>query len=62
MGTGMGLKGKGKFSLPTRGKTGIIYIQSDLVKDSQFPFKEGEVLDIEIVDQKGKKHLVISSD
>lgn len=34
---------EGSFVLAKRGKTGILYIPADLVKDSQFPLKEGAV-------------------
>jgi hypothetical protein len=37
-------KAKGKFKFPSRGKTGLIYVPADLVKDSQFPLVEGEVI------------------
>lgn len=37
------LEGTGKFKYPKRGKTGVIYIPSDVTKDSAFPLKEGEI-------------------
>jgi len=39
----MVLKDIGTFKLSHKGKTGIIYIPADLVKDSSFPLKEGKV-------------------
>jgi hypothetical protein len=49
------LKGKGKFYIQ-EGRGGIIRISTDLIKDSQFPFKHRDNLEIKIV----KKRLVIS--
>jgi len=40
----MVLKDMGTFKLSAKGKTGILYIPSDLVKDSNFPLKEGKVV------------------
>ena len=51
----MVLKNRGTFKISHKGKTGILYIPADLVKDSIFPFKEGKVT-IEIVE----KSLVIT--
>jgi hypothetical protein len=51
----MVLEAKGKFKLPPKGKTGLIYVPADLVKDSSFPFHDGEVLRIKI---EGKTLLI----
>jgi hypothetical protein len=32
----------GKFGAASRGKTGIIYVPADLVKDTTFPFTNGD--------------------
>lgn len=40
----MVLKDVGTFKLSAKGKTGLLYIPSDLVKDSRFPLKEGNVV------------------
>lgn len=40
----MVLKDTGTFKLSHKGNTGILYIPSDLVKDSCFPLKEGNVV------------------
>jgi hypothetical protein len=50
----------GVFATASRGKTGIIYVPSDLTKDSAWPFKDGERLSIRIegerlIIEKGKK-------
>ncbi len=39
----MVLKSIGTFKLSHKGKTGLLYIPADLVKDSAFPLKEGKV-------------------
>jgi len=39
----MVLKNTGTFKLSHKGKTGILYIPADIVKDSSFPLKEGKV-------------------
>lgn len=39
----MPLNGDGKFTLPKRGKTGVLYIPATLVRDSAFPIKKGKV-------------------
>ena len=39
----MPLNGVGRFALPKRGKTGVLYIPATLVRDSQFPIEEGKV-------------------
>ena len=39
------------FKLSPKGKTGILYIPADIVKDSNFPLKEGKVI-IEIKNQE----------
>jgi len=38
----------GRFGMASKGNTGIIYVPSDLVKDSTFPLKEGDILHIRI--------------
>lgn len=38
----------GRFATASKGKTGIIYVPADLVKDSSFPFTDGDVLQIRI--------------
>jgi hypothetical protein len=38
----------GRFGLASRGKTGIIYVPADLVKDTTFPFAEDDSLAIRI--------------
>jgi hypothetical protein len=48
-------EGTGKFAFPSRGKTGIIYVPSDVVKDSTFPLEEKDPLLIRIEGD----HLVI---
>ena len=40
--------GFGTFKFPKRGRTGIIYVPSDIVIDSTFPFKADDALKIEI--------------
>lgn len=47
----MVLKNRGTFKISHKGKTGILYIPADLVKDSTFPLKEGKVT-IEIVEKR----------
>jgi len=37
------LKNTGTFKFSHKGKTGILYIPADIVKDSNFPLKEGKV-------------------
>jgi len=44
----MVLEDTGTFKLSPKGKTGLIYVPADLVKDSSFPFQNGEVLRIKI--------------
>jgi len=39
----MVLKNKGTFKFSHKGKTGLLYIPADIVKDSSFPLKEGKV-------------------
>ncbi|MBS7657952.1 MAG: hypothetical protein QW476_00800 [Candidatus Bathyarchaeia archaeon] len=47
------LKGKAKILVPNkRGKTGLIYIPADIVKDSLFPFKPNEEVTIKIEGEK----------
>jgi len=41
-------KGETKFRYTTRGKTGLIHIPADIVKDSAFPFKPDDKLIIEV--------------
>jgi hypothetical protein len=38
----------GRFGAASRGKTGIIYVPADLVKDTTFPFANGDPLHIRI--------------
>jgi hypothetical protein len=38
----------GRFGSASRGKTGIIYVAADLVKDTTFPFSDGDLLLIRI--------------
>ena len=47
----MVLKNKGTFKISHKGKTGILYVPADLVKDSTFPLKEGKVT-IEILENR----------
>ena len=47
----MVLRNTGTFKLSHRGKTGILYIPADIVKDSSFPLEEGRVV-IEISGDK----------
>jgi len=51
----MVLEDKGTFKTSPKGKTGLIYVPADLVKDSSFPFQDGEVLRIKI---EGKALLI----
>jgi hypothetical protein len=51
----MVLEAKGKFKLSPKGKTGLIYVPADIVKDSSFPFHDGEILRIKI---EGKTLLI----
>jgi antitoxin component of MazEF toxin-antitoxin module len=47
------LKGKAKILVPNkRGKTGLIYIPADIVKDSSFPFKPNEEVTVKIEGEK----------
>jgi hypothetical protein len=48
----------GRFHLASKGKTGIIYIPSDSVKDNTFPFNNGDILHVRIE----KACLIIESD
>lgn len=41
-------EGAGKFAFPSRGKTGIIYVPADVVRDSTFPLKENDAVLIRI--------------
>jgi hypothetical protein len=62
-GTNLVSKGRGKFiNRPT--KTGrrsydkfFVYVPTEVARDSAFPFKDGEVVEVEI-DAKGKRLLV----
>lgn len=38
----------GRFVSASRGKTGIIYVPADLVKDTSFPFSAGDSVSIRI--------------
>ncbi|MEM2571372.1 MAG: hypothetical protein QXP96_06625 [Thermoproteota archaeon] len=40
----MPLEAKGKFGKAKKGATGAIWVPAALVRDSQFPLKEGRVL------------------
>jgi hypothetical protein len=47
------LRGKARILVPNkRGKTGLIYIPADVVKDSSFPFKPNEKVIIKIDGEK----------
>jgi len=47
------LEGKTRIILPPRGgKTGILYIPADIVKDSSFPFQANERVLVRIVGKK----------
>jgi hypothetical protein len=48
-------EGEGRFQYASKGMTGIVYIPSDLVKDSTFPFQENEQVNIRI---EGKRLIV----
>lgn len=45
----------GKYHIPKRSRTGIIYVPSDLAIDSAFPFKDGDRVKIRI---DGKRLIV----
>jgi len=47
----LALKGKGKFHEPVKGRV-MLYIPADVHKDSTFPFKTKEEVEIEIVSSK----------
>lgn len=54
------LKGKARILVPNkRGRTGLIYIPADVVKDSSFPFKPNEEVIIKI---DGKKLVIEKKD
>jgi antitoxin component of MazEF toxin-antitoxin module len=38
----------GRFGAASRGRTGIIYVPADLVKDTTFPFTNGDSVTIRI--------------
>ncbi len=38
----------GRFGKASKGETGIVYVPADLVKDSSFPFTDGDRLQIRI--------------
>ena len=44
----MVLQDKGTFRVSVKGKTGLIYVPADLVKDSAFPLQDGDSLTIRI--------------
>jgi len=47
------LEGKTRIIMPTRGgKTGILYIPADIVKDSSFPFEANEKVLVRIEGHK----------
>lgn len=50
----MVLRGKGRIHEPVKGRV-VIYVPADVHKDSAFPFKPREEVDIKIV---GKKLIV----
>jgi hypothetical protein len=53
------LEGKTRIIMPPRGgKTGILYIPADIVKDSSFPFEANEKVLVRI---EGRK-LIVESD
>jgi len=39
----MVLENTATFKISPKGKTGILYIPADIVKDSRFPLKEGKI-------------------
>jgi hypothetical protein len=41
-------QGVGRFNLAARGKTGLVYIPAELVRDSTFPFTNGELIEIKV--------------
>jgi predicted NUDIX family NTP pyrophosphohydrolase len=47
----MPLQSTGTFKLESKSKSGRIHVPAELVRDSQFPLREGEVF-IEIKDNK----------
>jgi hypothetical protein len=54
------LEGKTRIIMPPRGgKTGILYIPADIVKDSLFPFRANERVLVRI---EGRKLIVESED
>lgn len=47
------LEGRTKIIVPgKRGKTGVLYIPADLIKDSSFPFEPQEEVQIKIAGEK----------
>ena len=47
------LEGRTKIIVPgKRGKTGVLYIPADLIKDSSFPFEPQEEVQIKISGEK----------
>jgi len=48
----MVMEATGKFTLSPKGKTGVLYVPADLVKDSAFPLKAGEKVKIRIEGNK----------
>lgn len=54
----MVLEDQGTFRVSVKGKTGLIYIPADLVKDSAFPLQDGDSLTIRIE----KEILIIKKD
>lgn len=47
------LEGKTKIIIPgKRGRTGVLYIPADLIKDSSFPFKPHEEVQVKIIGKR----------
>jgi len=44
----MVMEAKGTFTLSPKGKTGVLYVPADIVKDSAFPFQPGEKVKVRI--------------
>jgi hypothetical protein len=50
----------GRFGSASRGRTSIIYVPSDLVKDSAFPFTDGDALLIRLVENAWLEGTIIT--
>jgi hypothetical protein len=44
----MALEDRGTFGVSVKGKTSLIYVPADLVRDSAFPLRDGDFLATEI--------------